>query len=75
MGTGSTGGDILGTIGAVIGYYVGGPQGAQIGFQIGPATGGYLDPEVVHGPRLRYRRGGEEEIRPYTFGRRLGVNS
>ena len=71
----SNGSQILGSIGAAIGFFYGGVSGAQLGYQIGPAVSGYIDPEEVHGPRLRCRRSGEQEIRPFTFGRLLGVNS
>lgn len=44
--------NILGAVGAVVGFYWGGPQGAQIGFTIGSAIGGYIDPTVIKGPKL-----------------------
>lgn len=52
----STGGQAIGgVLGAVGGFFVGGPKGALYGAQIGIAIGGYLDPPkgpVAHGPRL-----------------------
>lgn len=44
---------VLGAVGAVIGFYVGGPTGAQIGFALGSAAGASLGPsQKVQGPRL-----------------------
>jgi hypothetical protein len=45
---------VLGTAGAVIGFYAGGPTGASIGWSIGSAIGGIVDPQVTkqQGPRL-----------------------
>lgn len=40
---------IGGVVGAVIGGYFG---NAQLGWMIGSAAGGYIDPDVVQGPRL-----------------------
>lgn len=40
---------IGGVVGAVIGGYFG---NAQLGWMIGSAVGGYVDPDVVQGPRL-----------------------
>jgi hypothetical protein len=47
-----SGATIGGVIGGAIGFYFGGPQGAQIGWMIGSAVGGYVDPEVIKGPKL-----------------------
>lgn len=49
--------NILGAVGAVVGFYFGGPQGAQWGWMIGSAVGGYVDPTQVQGPRLQDTRG------------------
>lgn len=48
-----SGSTIGGVVGGVIGFYFGGPQGAQIGWMIGSAVGGYIDPDVIKGPRLK----------------------
>ena len=52
----SSGGQAAGgVLGAVAGFFIGGPQGALYGAQIGIAIGGYLDPPkgpVQEGPRL-----------------------
>jgi hypothetical protein len=41
---------ILGGIGAVVGFYFGGPSGAMMGFSIGYGLGGLLFPEHHDGP-------------------------
>lgn len=44
---------VLGAVGAVVGFYIGGPTGAQIGFALGSAAGSTLGPATkVQGPRL-----------------------
>jgi len=52
----SSGGQIVGGIvGAVAGFFLGGPSGALYGAQIGMMAGGYLDPPKgpnVEGPRI-----------------------
>lgn len=52
----STGGQVVGgVVGAVAGFFIGGPTGALYGAQIGIMAGGYLDPPkgpTVNGPRL-----------------------
>lgn len=52
----STGGQALGgVVGAIGGFFIGGPKGALYGAQIGIAIGGYLDPPKgphTEGPRL-----------------------
>jgi hypothetical protein len=52
----STGGQVVGgVVGAVAGFFIGGPTGALYGAQIGIMAGGYLDPPkgpTVTGPRL-----------------------
>lgn len=48
-----SGSTVGGVVGGIIGFYFGGPQGAQWGWMIGSAVGGYVDPEVIKGPRLR----------------------
>jgi hypothetical protein len=47
-----SGSTIGGVIGAGVGYYFGGQQGAQIGWMVGSAVGGYVDPDVIKGPKL-----------------------
>ena len=51
----STTGNVLGTVGAAVGFYVGGPMGAAYGYQIGSGVGNMLDPPkgpTMEGPRL-----------------------
>ena len=52
----SSGGQVVGGIvGAVAGFFLGGPSGALYGAQIGMMAGGYLDPPkgpTIEGPRL-----------------------
>lgn len=43
---------ITGAVGAVIGYFVGGPQGAYYGWTIGSTLGAIADPGVIRGPSL-----------------------
>jgi hypothetical protein len=44
---------VLGAVGAVVGFYFGGPAGAQAGFALGSMAGGALEPNAkVQGPRL-----------------------
>lgn len=47
-----SGSTIGGVVGAVVGFYFGGPQGAQIGWMVGSAVGGYIDPEVIKAPSI-----------------------
>jgi len=47
-----SGSTIGGVVGGVIGFYIGGPSGAQWGWMIGSAVGGYVDPQVIQGPKL-----------------------
>lgn len=51
-----SGSTIGGAVGAVVGFYFGGPQGAQWGWMIGSAVGGYVDPTQIEGPRLQDAR-------------------
>lgn len=48
-----SGATIGGVVGAAIGLYFGNPQ---LGWMIGSAIGGYVDPEVITGPRLQDAR-------------------
>jgi hypothetical protein len=62
---------VLGVVGAVIGFWVGGPQGAQIGFAIGNAIGGVVDPLIIRGPKLGdvgQQTAQEGGPRPIVFG-------
>jgi hypothetical protein len=45
-----SGSTIGGVVGATIGFFVGSPQ---LGWMIGSAIGGYVDPDVIEGPRLK----------------------
>jgi hypothetical protein len=47
-----SGATIGGVIGGAIGYFFGGPAGFQVGWMIGSAVGGYVDPDVIKGPKL-----------------------
>lgn len=44
----STGGLVIGAVGAVVGGYFGGAQGAVAGAQLGYAVGNLIDPAVIH---------------------------
>jgi hypothetical protein len=62
---------IIGVVGAVIGYVVGGPQGAMYGWQIGSAFGNAWDPQVLRGPSigdLGQQTAQEGGPRPIVFG-------
>jgi len=48
-----SGSTIGGVIGAVVGFYFGGPQGASLGWMIGSGVGAYVDPQKIEGPRLK----------------------
>lgn len=43
---------VTGTIGAGIGFALGGPSGAQWGWAIGSAAGSVIDPQVIKGPSI-----------------------
>lgn len=43
---------VLPVVGAVVGFYFGGPQGAMWGWQIGSAVGSVVDPQVIPGPTI-----------------------
>lgn len=62
---------VLGGIGAAIGYVYGGPTGAQYGWMIGSAIGGAIDPQVIQGPRIAdiAQQTAQEGVpRPIIFG-------
>ena len=44
--------EVLGVVGAGVGFAIGGPTGAQIGYAIGSAVGTLVDPPYVDGPKL-----------------------
>lgn len=48
---GQVGQIVLGAVGAVVGFYFGGPQGAMMGFSAGMMLGGLIFPEKQQGPR------------------------
>jgi hypothetical protein len=47
-----SGSTLGGIVGAVVGFYVGGPAGAQYGWMIGAAVGGYVDPQQIKAPSI-----------------------
>ena len=47
---------ILGVAGAVIGFWVGGPQGAQVGWMIGYGVGTLVDPQTLQGAQYQGRQ-------------------
>jgi len=64
-------GQILGIVGAGIGYAIGGPIGAQIGLLAGTLVGNLIDPPKVEGPRLsdlKLQRSTYGWITPYVWG-------
>jgi hypothetical protein len=63
-----SGSTIGGVVGGVIGAYFG---NAQLGWMIGSAIGGYVDPDVIKGPRLKdaqVQTSQEGVPRPIVFG-------
>ena len=67
-------GPILGAVGAVIGFYVGGPAGAQWGWAIGSAVGGMYSAsqQVIPGPKIgevARQTSQEGGFRPIVYGR------
>jgi hypothetical protein len=62
---------ITGAIGAVIGYFIGGPQGAYYGWVIGSTVGQIIDPGTIRGPSLNdlgQQTSQEGGPRPIIFG-------
>lgn len=62
---------ILGAVGAVVGFWLGGPAGAQYGWMIGSAIGSIADPQILRGPTLGdlAQQTSQEGIpRPMVFG-------
>lgn len=43
---------VVGAVGAVVGYWIGGPTGAQYGWTIGSLVGGFVDPQIINGPKI-----------------------
>lgn len=67
--SGSTIGSVLG---AGVGFLVAGPAGARWGWMIGGAIGGYVDPDVIKGPKLENAQpqlSNEGAPRPLIYGR------
>jgi hypothetical protein len=63
----SSGGQALGgVVGAVAGFFLGGPTGALYGAQIGMLAGGYLDPPK--GPTLEGPRLSDLSVQSSTYG-------
>jgi hypothetical protein len=67
-------GPILGAVGAVIGFYVGGPAGAQWGWAIGSVIGGAYSAsqQVIPGPKIgdvQKQTSQEGGFRPIVYGR------
>lgn len=59
---------VLGAVGAVVGFYFGGPAGAAIGWSLGSAVGGLLDPPKSQGPRLS-----DLKIQGSSYGSFIGI--
>lgn len=69
-------GPILGAVGAVVGFYVGGPTGAQWGWAIGMTVGGAYatSQQVIPGPKIgdiQKQTAQEGGFRPIVYGRSL----
>lgn len=65
----STTGNILGAIGAVVGFITGGPIGAAQGYSIGSSIGNAIDPPkgpTVSGPRLA-----DKSVQTSTYGTQI----
>jgi len=63
----SSGGQALGGIvGAVAGFFIGGPSGALYGAQVGMMVGGYLDPPK--GPNIQGPRLNDMSVQTSTYG-------
>lgn len=56
---------VLGAVGAVVGFFVGGPAGAQYGWMIGAAVGSVVGQEdqTIQGPRI-----GDKQVMSSTLG-------
>lgn len=67
---------VLPVVGAVIGYYVGGPAGAAWGWQIGAGIGSIVDPQVIKGPSVgdvSQQTSQAGVPRPIVFGRSIPI--
>lgn len=69
-------GPILGAVGAVVGFYIGGPQGAMYGWSIGMTVGGAYatSQQVIPGPKIgdiQKQTAQEGGFRPIIYGRSL----
>lgn len=72
-------GPILGVVGAVIGFYVGGPTGAYYGWAIGSTLGGMYSAsqQVLPGPKIgdvQKQTSQEGGFRPIVFGRSVPMS-
>lgn len=72
-------GPILGVVGAVVGFYVGGPAGAQWGYAIGSMIGGAYasSQQVLPGPKIgdvQKQTSQEGGFRPIVFGRSVPMS-
>src|SRR5690348_5452261 len=43
---------VLGVVGAVAGFVIGGPQGALLGYSLGSGVDSLVNPQQIEGPRL-----------------------
>lgn len=69
-------GPILGAVGAVVGFYIGGPTGAMYGWSIGMTVGGAYatSQQVIPGPKIgdtQKQTAQEGGFRPIIYGRSL----
>lgn len=62
---------VLPIVGAVVGFYFGGPQGAQWGYAIGSVIGNAVDPLTLQGPKIGdngVQTSAEGAFRPILYG-------
>lgn len=68
---------VLPVVGAVVGFYVGGPAGAAWGWQIGAGIGSLVDPQTIKGPGvgdLAQQTSQAGVPRPIVFGRSIPIS-